>query len=174
VAFVAPAYYPEFFSGEDLFGLEISSGVGKGLHSLGYHLLIIHINPHDTAWAQSYLDSGRVDGSILMTSNHKQSHIKALVEMDAPFIGWGVPVPEFNYCSVPGDNISGGTLATQHLIRTGRQRTAFLGGPDDSLTVQYRFKGYENALQAAGRSMHPECWLMASILTHLELPPCSA
>jgi len=153
VAFVAPAYYPEFFSGEDLFGLEILGGIGKGLHSLGYDLLIIHSNPNDTTWAQSYLDSGRVDGFIIMASNRRQSHIKTLVEIGAPFIAWGVPVPKFNYCSVTGDNITGGMLATQHLIGIGRQRIAFLGGPDGELTVQHRFEGYENALKATGRSV---------------------
>ena len=153
IAFVAPIYSPEFFSGDDLFGLGILSGIGKGLHTLGYDLLVIHIDPDDTTWAQSYLDSGRVDGFILLTSNHKPSLIKTLVEMDIPFIGWGVPIPEFNYCSVTGDNLTGGRLATQHLINLGRQRIAFLGGPDDSLTIQHRLNGYENALQDAGHSL---------------------
>ena len=156
VAFVAPAYYPEAFSVEDLFGLEILGGIGNGLHTLGYDLLVVHINPRDTAWAHNYLDSGRVDGFIIITaSNRRQSDIKTLVEIGAPFIAWGIPVPKFNYCSVIGDNITGGMLATQHLIRIGRQRIAFLGGPDDELEVQYRFKGYQNALQAAGRSVDP-------------------
>jgi DNA-binding LacI/PurR family transcriptional regulator len=155
VAFVTTAYYPEFFSVEDLFGLEILGGIGNGLHALGYDLLVVHVNPHDTAWVQSYLDSGRVDGFVIMASNQRQAHIKTLVEMGAPFIAWGVPVPKFNYCSVTGDNITGGRLATQHLIRIGRQRIAFLGGPDKELTVQHRFKGYKNALQAAGRSVYP-------------------
>jgi DNA-binding LacI/PurR family transcriptional regulator len=154
IAFVVPAYYPEFFSVEDLFGLEILGGIGNGLHTLGYDLLVVHVNPHDTAWAHYYLDSGRVDGFIIiMASNRRQSDIKTLVEMGAPFIAWGIPVPKFNYCSVIGDNITGGMLATQHLIRIGRQRIAFLGGPDDELEVQYRFKGYESALQAAGHSV---------------------
>src|SRR5512136_116838 len=45
VAFVAPAYSPEFLSGEDLFGLEMLSGIGNGLHTLGYDLLVVHVNP---------------------------------------------------------------------------------------------------------------------------------
>ena len=155
VAFVAPAYTPDFMSGEDLFGLEMLGGIGNGLHTLGYDLLVVHVDPHDTAWPHYYFDSGRVDGFILMTSNHKQGAIRALVEMDVPFVGWGIPVPGFNYCSVTGDNITGGMLATQHLVRIGRQRIAFLGGPEHSLTVQYRFKGHENALRAAGRSVDP-------------------
>ena len=154
IAFVAPTYYPEFFSGEDLFGLEILSGVGNGLHALGYDLLIIHIDPDDTDWAQSYLDSGRVDGFMLMTSsNHRLSIIKTLVELGAPFIGWGNPVPNLQYCSVTGDNVTGGMLATQHLIRIGRKQIAFLGGPGETLTVQNRFEGYKNALLEAGRGV---------------------
>lgn len=154
-AFIASDYSQDFFSGEDLFGQELLGGIGKGLRTLGYDLLIVHAHLGDTTWVHDYLDSGRVDGFILMTSNFKPSLIKTLFESRAPFIGWGTPVPNFSYCSVSGDNFSGGSLATQHLIQIGRQRVAFLGGPGDSLTVQYRFKGYENALQAAGRSADP-------------------
>jgi DNA-binding LacI/PurR family transcriptional regulator len=155
VAFVAPAYYPTFFSTEDLFGLEMLGSIASGLHSLGYDCLIVDTDPHDTTWAHHYLDSGRVDGFILIASNLKQSHIQTLIQMRAPFIVWGIPVPPFNYCSVTGDNIVGGILATEHLIRIGRQQIAFLGGPEDNLTVQNRFKGYEQALRAARRNVNP-------------------
>ncbi len=156
IAFVAPTYYPEFFSVEDLFGLEILSGIGNGLHALGFDLLVIHANPKDTTWVQTYLDSGRVDGFIMMTSNRRQAHIKTLIETGAPFITWGTPIPGLNYCSVNGNNLAGGQLATQHLIGIGRQRIAFLGGPEQELTVQHRYQGYENALQTAGRSVDPQ------------------
>jgi DNA-binding LacI/PurR family transcriptional regulator len=155
VAFVAPVYSPTFLSTEDVFGLEMLGGIGSGLHALGYDCLIVHTDPRDTAWAHQYLDSGRVDGFILMASNLKRSHIQTLVQLGAPFIVWGIPVPPFNYCSVTGDNIGGGRLATEHLIRIGRQQIAFLGGPEDNLTIQNRFKGYEQALQAARRAVEP-------------------
>jgi DNA-binding LacI/PurR family transcriptional regulator len=103
VAYVTHAYHKEF-SMEDLFGLEIMGGIAHGLHALGYDLLVIHVDPRDIAWAHQYLDSGRVDGFILMTASRKQTHIKALVEMGAPFIVWGVPLPKTSYCSVTGDN----------------------------------------------------------------------
>lgn len=156
IAFIAPTFSAEFFSGEDLFGLEFLSGIVKGLHSLGYDLLVIHSEPQDTAWAQTYLDSGRVDGFILFTSNHHPEQIRTLVEIGTPFIGWGGPVPGLNYCSVTGDNFSGGQLATRHLLDIGRQRIAFLGGPEDSWTVQQRLKGYQHALQAAGFTPEPD------------------
>ena len=153
IAYVTHAYHMECFSMEDLFGLEIMGGITAGLHALGYDLLVVHVNPRDTAWAHQYLDSGRVDGFILMTSSRKQSHMKALAEMGAPFIVWGIPAAKYNCCSVTGDNFTGGQLATGHLLRSGRRRIAFLGGPAEEVEVQQRFKGYESALLAAGRSV---------------------
>ncbi len=154
VAFVTHAYHSEF-SVEDLFGLEIMGGVASSLHALGYDFLVIHVNPRDTGWANQYLDSGKVDGFILMTGSRKQAHIKALADMGAPFIIWGLPAPKFNCCSVAGDNFNGGRLAAEHLLRTGRQRIAFLGGPAEEVEVQHRFTGFEAALQAAGVSIDP-------------------
>ncbi len=156
IAFISPVYYPGFSSAEDLFGLELLSRVGEGLHALGYDLLIVHAGLDDTAWAQAYLDSGRVDGFILVASNRRIDHIRKLVELGAPFVAWGVPLPQFNYCSITGDNVAGGALATQHLIDIGRRRIAFLGGPEDELTVRHRFQGYERALRVAGRAVEPE------------------
>lgn len=156
IAFVTHSYNKDCFSMEDLFGLEIMGGIAHGLHTLGFDLLMVHVNPRDNDWARQYLDTGRVDGFILMTSTRKQAHIKTLIEIGAPFIVWGVPSPKYTFCSVTGDNVTGGMLATRHLIETGRQRIAFLGGPADELEVQHRFRGYELTLQAAGREVDPK------------------
>lgn len=149
IAFVTHAYHKDF-SVADLFGLEIMGGVSNGLYANGYDMLIVHMDPRETDWAHQYLDSGKVDGFILMTSSRKQNHIKTLVAMDAPFIIWGLPLPNFRCSSVSGDNFNGGKLAAEHLIRSGRKRIAFLGGPADELEVKQRYSGYESALLAAG------------------------
>ncbi len=75
IAYVTHAYHKDF-SVADLFGLEIMGGISNGLASLGYDLLVIHVDPHDTKWARKYLDGGRVDGFILMTSTRKQVHVR--------------------------------------------------------------------------------------------------
>jgi DNA-binding LacI/PurR family transcriptional regulator len=125
------------------------------LHANGYDMLIIHVDPRDTQWAHQYLDSGRVDGFILLTSTRKQYHIKTLLAMGAPFIAWGIPQPNQSYPSVTGDNFNGGKLATEHLIKAGRERIGFLGGPAEELEVQQRYQGYETALRKAGREIDP-------------------
>jgi len=154
IAFITHSY-SECFSMEDLFSLEIMGGISTGLTALGYDFLVVHVDPHKTDWAHEYLDSGKVDGFILNTSSRKQYHIKALYEMEAPFIVWGVPEPNYCYPSVTGDNISGGLLATEHLIKIGRQKIAFIGGADYEREVQQRYAGYEKALKNANREVNP-------------------
>lgn len=154
IAFVTHAYHKDF-SVADLFGLEILGGISSGLAAYEYDLLVIHVNPQDTKWAHRYLDTGRVDGFILMTSSHKQYHVKALVELNAPFIIWGVPQLGQKYCSVTGDNFHGGKLATDYLIHSGKQRIGFIGGPASELEVQHRLGGYQAALQEAGINVDP-------------------
>lgn len=155
IAFVAPAYFPQFLSAEDLFGLGMLGGVENGLYILGYDLLVIHADPEDANWAHDYLDSRKVDGFILMASPRRQWQVKILLEMSAPFIAWGTPLPGLNYCSVSGDNLGGGKLAAQHLLHSGRQTIAFLGGPPDELTVQLRLQGFMAEIKAAGRQLEP-------------------
>jgi DNA-binding LacI/PurR family transcriptional regulator len=152
IAFVTHAYHKDF-SVADLFGLEILGGVSNGLAKQGYDLLVIHVDPQDTKWAHQYFDTGRVDGFILMTSTRKQTHVKALTEVGAPFIIWGVAQPNQKYCSVTGDNFNGGKMATEHLIHLGRKKIGFIGGPSYELEVQHRLEGYKSALQASGRNI---------------------
>jgi DNA-binding LacI/PurR family transcriptional regulator len=152
IAFVTHAYHKDF-SVADLFGLEIMGGISSGLASREYDLLMIHVDPNDTKWAHQYYETGRVDGFILMTSTRKQTHVKALQDLGAPFIIWGIPQPKQKYCSVTGDNLTGGRLATEHLISSGRQRIGFIGGPSYELEVQHRLGGYEDALNEAGREI---------------------
>ena len=102
------------------------------------------------------LVTGRADGFILMTSTRKSAHIKSLVEMKSPFIVWGVPLPGYSYPSVTGDNFTGGKLAGEHLIRSGKREIAFLGGPAEELEVQRRFDGFAAALHEAGLEVDQE------------------
>jgi len=154
IGYVTHAYYKDF-SWVDLFSLEIMGGISSGLAVLGYDMLVVHVNPRDVDWAHNYLDSGRVDGFVVMTGTYKSTHIKALAEMKAPFVAWGVQLPDLSYCSVTGDNFNGGKLATRRLLEIGRRKIGFLGGRTGEAEVQLRFKGYEAALQEAGVSVNP-------------------
>src|SRR5829696_1850775 len=98
----------------------------------------------------------RLRGWIYLDDSHSQAEsCKSPLETGAPFIVWGIPQPKQKYCSVTGDNMSGGRLATEHLIGLGRNRIGFIGGPAEELEVQHRLAGYQAALKDAGRETDP-------------------
>jgi DNA-binding LacI/PurR family transcriptional regulator len=155
VVALATYAYKADFSVPDAFMLEIMSGISAGLHANGYDLLVIQVSPKDTEWVRQYLESGRVDGFVLMAATCTQRHISTLAERKAPFIIWGLPPGKHEFCTVSGDSLAGGRTATEYLLREGRSRVAFLGGPAKSVEVQDRYQGYEAALREAGKAVDP-------------------
>ena len=132
------------------FALEVMSGLTAGLHAGGYDLLVIQIASGDTSWIARYLDSGRVDGFVLLGSSCTTEHLRALEARAAPFVLWGLASDSRAHSTVTGDSFAGGRMATEHLLRTGHRRIAFIGGPITETEVQDRYGGYAAALAAAG------------------------
>ena len=122
----------------DLFMLEIMGGVSSGLHEQGYDLLVLQVSIDDVGWARRTLESGRADGFVILSAACSPEQLDALVEADAPFVIWGTASPEHAYCSVTGDSLTGGRLATEHLLAAGRRRIALLGGPEWSWEIRDR------------------------------------
>jgi DNA-binding LacI/PurR family transcriptional regulator len=148
--------YSGKFTQPTSFVLELMSGISAGLHANGYDLLIIQVAPNDTDWISRYLESGRVDGFVLMSGSCSQRHLTTLMERNAPFITFGIPAGKRGYSWVTGDNFTGGKLATEHLIAGGRKRVGFIGGTPAMVDVQDRYEGYAAALGEAGRAVEPE------------------
>lgn len=151
----------------DAFMLEMMSGISAGLHANGYDLLLVQVSPDDTDWVGRYLESGRVDGFIVLEANCTGVQIDVLSERRAPFIMWGNTPVTAEYNSVNGDSFAGGRTATEHLLGSGRSRIAFLGGPARATEVQDRYKGYEAALREAGIAVDP------ALVVHGDYSPAS-
>lgn len=157
IAFVVhPHQTCDCLSVNDLFLLEFLGAISTTLPAYHYDLLVANVDPRDPAWPHQYLDTGRVDGFIVLTSARKTAHVKALIDMQAPFIVWNKVRPQdAGYCSVNSDNFIGGRLAAEHLAGRGRRRIAFLGGPADENEVQQRYAGFAAALQERGVAVDP-------------------
>lgn len=154
VAFVTHAYSFGGCKVSDPFGVELMGGAAIGLHELGYDMLILHVDPRSTEWAAQYLDSGKVDGFILMTSERKRLHIDQLIEMDAPFVAWGDGRGQFN--SVRGDDYNGACLAARHFMERGCRNLACIGGPAAEGEVKERIRGFTDTLLNAGLELDPD------------------
>jgi DNA-binding LacI/PurR family transcriptional regulator len=139
----------------DMFMLEMMGGISAGLLELGYELLVLQGRLADPNWARGYVDSGRADGFVVLSSSCTPDEIDGVVESRVPFVLWGAASTKNEFSSVTGDNLAGGRLAAGHLIEIGRQRLAFVGGPTWAREVGDRLAGFEEAHRQAGLTVDP-------------------
>jgi DNA-binding LacI/PurR family transcriptional regulator len=95
------------------------------------------------------VDSGRVDGVVLIGQSDQLEVIDAVARRYHPLVAWGAKLDGQVHCSVGSDNRAGGEMATRHLIERGCKNFAFLG---DAIApeIAERLEGCRQALQAAG------------------------
>jgi DNA-binding LacI/PurR family transcriptional regulator len=108
-------------------------------------------------------DTGRVIGVILIGQWRQHDQLNQLAARHVPIVVWGAQLPQQLYTTVGGDNVSGGMLATAHLIDKGCKRIAFFG--DINLPeVAQRYRGYCNALAEHGLPVDPQLRVSVSFL----------
>ena len=95
-----------------------------------------------------YLDSGHVDGAIVI-SHHGPELATWLATSAHPVVFVGDPgVPGLPYVEL--DQKSAAIVATNHLIERGATRIATVTGPMDMNAGTSRLRGFETAMDAAG------------------------
>jgi LacI family transcriptional regulator len=106
----------------------------------------------DSARERMYLDlfeEQRVRGVLISPYRDISPRLEQLRSRNIP----AVLVDRFSgdgrFSSVSVDNVSGGRMAAEHLIQTGRSRIAFVGGPFDLRQVSDRLAGARVAVEAA-------------------------
>lgn len=113
----------------DPFFMTLLGQLADALTERGHDLLLSRVIPTDPGWLSRVVDSGRVDGVILIGQSDQSAVIDKLAERYLPMVAWGANLPGQVHCSVGSDNRKGGELATRHLIERGCQNFAFFGDP---------------------------------------------
>jgi DNA-binding LacI/PurR family transcriptional regulator len=129
----------------DPFSIELFGAIANALVKHNYDLLLAQVHQNNRNPIGHHLASKRADGLILFdcdVSFHPEE-LSHLIEDREPFIMWGPPAPDNQYCSVGSDDVQGGYLATQHLLELGRRQIAFISGPFGSTESTLRYQGYE-------------------------------
>ena len=91
----------------------------------------------------------RVQG-VLITPLDPGGQRLAEVHGGMPVVLVDCHAPDDTQCSVAVDDVLGGELALDHLLDTGHERIAFVGGPMSVQQVRDRYRGARNALERAG------------------------
>ena len=114
---------------------------------------VISANSHesyeDEAHAIDNFISLHVEGIIacLAQGTTDYHHFEEIADMGIPLVFFGRTCLTDKFSSVTANGDEAAQMATQHLIDTGSQRIAFLGGPNHLDMVRRRKHGYLEALR---------------------------
>lgn len=127
------------------------NGLSAALADTELQLVLVIVRPGDSARATRYLRNGHVDGVIVVSHHQDDLLDEALADSGLPHVFVGRPLQgDRRVRHVDLDNVLGGRLATEHLVRRGRRRIGTIGGPQDMAAGLDRVAGWRRALQAAG------------------------
>ncbi len=118
----------------------------------GYHVLTFPAPTPDDELAayREMVQTGRVDGFALSSTDLGDPRIRYLLDEGFPFVAFGRSNPEWDFPYVDVDGAAGTRQAGQHLLALGHRRIACLAWPEPSLVGHDRLSGYLEALSEAG------------------------
>jgi len=126
---------------------------------LGYDVLLAHTlnSPErEEACLRRFL-SRRIDGLFISPAYRLTSEAQIYQELSArriPTVVLGHTAPFCSSCvSIATDDLLASYAVTQHLLKLGHRRIAYLAGPPATPWNQERFEGYRRALREAGRDV---------------------
>jgi DNA-binding LacI/PurR family transcriptional regulator len=133
----------------DPFFITMLGLLADSLTERGYDLMLSRVIPTNADWLDRYVDSGRVDGVIVIGQSDQSATLDRVAARYRPLVVWGGHREGQVHCSVGSDNRLGGDMAASHLISQGCKRLAFFGDPR-SLEIGERLEGCKAAIARAG------------------------
>jgi DNA-binding LacI/PurR family transcriptional regulator len=135
-------------------------GIAASLSKENYDLVIYTVDSNNRL--QSYLSAlpltGNLDGLVIMSLPVAEQDVNRLVEHQLPTVLIEFPHPQLN--SVEINDVEGGRMAAEYLLRKGHKRIAFLGDtdlPEYSIhPVNLRLKGFRQAFKTANLEIPKE------------------
>jgi DNA-binding LacI/PurR family transcriptional regulator len=133
----------------DPFYITMLGYLADGVTERGYDLLLTRIVPTDSNWLDALVSSGRVDGVIIIGQSNHIATLDRVAENYGPLVVWGQHDKAHVHCSVGTDNVRGGTIATKHLLDSGRRHIVF-AGQIEAPEMDARHRGFADAHRKAG------------------------
>lgn len=100
-------------------------------------------------------DEQRVAGVLISPLHADLSRLWKIRDSGTPVVLVDRGSGDRSFSSVSVDDVEGGRIATKHLVDLGRQRIAFVGGPDHIEQVRHRLEGAQSVIAGlSGVSLH--------------------
>lgn len=143
IAVIVPEIQNNFFS-------QVLNGVEEVAQQKGYHVLI-YLTHEDYDREKDILNvlrNGRVDGLMISVSNNTINfeHLEAFRESGMPLVFFDRVCEKMDVPGVTTDDAEASFKATEHLIRSGCKKIAFLSMAGNLSISSRRKSGYSKAL----------------------------
>lgn len=150
--------------------VERIKGIVEGLSGSEYDLMLFDIESEDRQRrAFELFDRGdRADGLLVVSTLPPEPEVDRLRAAGIPCVLIDAVHPSFP--SIGVDDVTGGEIATRHLIELGHRRVALIGDPPPEFRFEWsrdRTRGYERALASAGIEVREEYVREGTRLPHV-------
>ncbi|MDW8804196.1 LacI family DNA-binding transcriptional regulator [Streptomyces scabiei] len=148
-ALVVSGEEPSIFA--DPFFAQVIVGASAALEEAGLHLMLcLAASDRGRERVTDLLRCRGADGVMMMALREGDPLARAAEETDLPVVFGGRPVGLAPRWYVDVDNVGGAREATEHLLARGRTRVAAICGRLDTEAGRARYRGYRDAMLAAG------------------------
>jgi len=142
----------------DPFFMTMLGYLADALVERGYDLMLSRALPAENEeWLERIVDSGMLDGVLLIGQSNQFEAIERVAERYLPLVAWGTYRPGQRHCSVGTDNVAGGKLAARQLLSRGCRRIAFFGDTG-GVEIADRLAGARAVVAAAGAGVSIEAF----------------
>jgi len=134
------------------FFAEIARGVEDAANKNNFNVILCNTDdkPKKERTYLEILRGKRVDGLILGTAHIKDKSILGLEKKKFPYILVSRNIEKLNKNCIIVDDVEGGIMATEYLIKIGHRRIAHITGPLKTRSALNRLKGYKLVLKKHG------------------------
>ena len=136
---------------------EVLAGLSDTAALRGYYVLLATTDgsKSEAELCLSLIQTGRVDGLVLLDMEVNDERVHALNAAHVPHICAGPPPSDCDSPFAMVDGRAGAVQAVQHLISLGHRRIGLIQLPSELADSEPRYTGYAEALSAAGLVTDP-------------------
>jgi len=134
------------------FYAEVLNGMEVAAREKNYHIILTNTQRdyNKEEEAINLLLAKRVDGLLITPVQGRDDDIKKLIDANIPFVVVGRDFENIELDAVYNDEVKGGFLATEYLIKKGHKRIALIDGFLYKSPAKGRLEGYKKALKEYG------------------------
>jgi DNA-binding LacI/PurR family transcriptional regulator len=122
--------------------------LSRELQLRDYQVLLIMTDPGNQDAVVRKILQYQVEGIVMASATLSSNLARECADTGIPVVMFNRYVPSFPASSVTTDNIAGGRLAADYLLRGGHRRIAYVAGAEDSSTNRDREAGFLAGLAA--------------------------